>query len=292
MVVDEAAFIDEEIWTACLRPALSDRGGKAIFLSTPRGRNWFYHCFERGNDPLNNEWQSWTFPTAANTKIPAEEIAESRRTLPERIFRQEYEAAFLEDGGEVFRNIYGAAIAPHVIAPIPKHRYVMGIDFALYTDFTVCVVIDADEKAMVAMDRFTGTTWALQRERIGNLARKWNVEAILAELNSIGSPNIEALWRDRLPISSFTTTAASKPPLIEGLVSALENVDLMILPDPALLGELGSYVYRNSRAGHTVYEAASGRHDDCVIALALAWKLAATPKLLFGVVDEDSIWIG
>ena len=41
VVVDEAAFIDEEIWTACLRPALSDRGGKAIFLSTPRGRNWF-----------------------------------------------------------------------------------------------------------------------------------------------------------------------------------------------------------------------------------------------------------
>jgi len=192
----------------------------------------------------------------------------------------------------VFRNIYGAAIAPRIAGPIAKHRYVMGIDFARYEDFTVCIVIDADDKAMVAMDRFSGTTWALQRERIGNLARKWNVESILAESNAIGEPNIEALWRDKLPISNFTTTAASKPPLIEGLVSALENVDLMILPDPALLGELGSYVYRNSRSGHTVYEASAGRHDDCVIALALAWKVASVPRILFGIVDEDSIWMG
>jgi len=287
VVIDEAAFIDEEVWTGCLRPALSDRQGTALFLSTPRGRNWFYHAFERGRDNLNNEWQSWTFRTGDNPRIAQSDIDEARRTLPAHIFRQEYEASFLEDGGEVFRSLNRAAIAPVVISPEPGHRYVMGIDFARYTDFTACVVIDQTNKAMVAIDRFHALAWNIQLPRIIALARRWGVESILAETNSMGDPNIEELMRQGLPISRFTTTAASKPPLIEGLVAAIENVDLTLLPDATLLSELSTYRYRNSRSGHTVYEAPSGLHDDTVIALALAWKLASAPRLMFGIVDSD-----
>ena len=292
LVVDEAAFIDEEVWTSSLRPALSDRDGKALFLSTPRGRNWFYHAHQRGMDNLNTDWQSWSFPTISNPRIKPEEIAEARRTLPAHIFQQEYEASFLEDGGEVFRSLNRAAIAPVVISPEPGHRYVMGIDFARYTDFTACVVIDQTNKAMVTMDRFHALAWNIQLPRIVALARRWGVESILAETNSMGDPNIEELMRQGLPISRFTTTAASKPPLIEGLVAAIENVDLTLLPDATLLSELSTYRYRNSRSGHTVYEAPSGLHDDTVIALALAWKLASAPRLMFGIVSEDGwkIW--
>ena len=292
LVVDEAAFVDEEVWTGALRPALSDTDGQALILSTPRGRNWFYHVYQRGQDDLIADWQSWTFQTSENPRIKSTEIDEARSSLPERIFRQEFEAHFLDDGGEVFRRVYAAAVAPVVPAPIAGHRYVMGIDFGRYVDFTACVVIDQNEKAMVAIDRFTDATWDLQLKRIANLARKWNVESILAEQNAMGSPNIEALHRQGLPISSFVATGASKPPLIENLVAAIENVDLMLLPDPTLLRELSAYQYRTSRAGHTVYEAASGLHDDTVIALALAWKLASAPRLLFGIVDEDGfrIW--
>jgi predicted phage terminase large subunit-like protein len=45
VVLDEAAFIDEQVWKNALRPALSDKQGWAMFLSTPNGKNWFYELF-------------------------------------------------------------------------------------------------------------------------------------------------------------------------------------------------------------------------------------------------------
>ncbi len=285
LVIDEAAFISEEVWTACLRPALSDREGSALIISTPRGRNWFHHAFQRGQDPLIEDWRSWQRPTQGNPYIRIEEIEEAKVLLPERIFQQEYEAAFLEDGGTVFRRIGAAATAPIHARPLADHSYVMGVDFARYEDFTALAIIDETTNIMVALDRFTEIDWGLQRARIAGLARRWGVSAILAESNAMGEPNIETLYREGLPIRSFQTTARSKPPLIENLVAAIENGDLAILPDPVLLGELEAYTYRTSAAGYTVYGAPPGRHDDTVIALALAWKLASTPRLAFGILE-------
>lgn len=283
LVIDEAAFMAEEAWTAALRPALSDRKGRALIISTPRGRNWFYHAFQRGLDELVSDWAAWRYPTVDNPLIGQAEIDDARALLPERIFQQEYEAEFLPDGGEVFRNLEAAACAPTDAQPVAGRRYVMGIDFARYQDFTALVVLDADRREMVALDRFSEVNWGIQRERIAALARRWGVSAVLAEANAMGEPNIEALHREQVPVSGFVTTAQSKPPLIEGLVAAIENLDLKLLPDPVLLGELEAYTYQNTPLGRTRYSAPPGRHDDTVIALALAWRLASTPRLALAI---------
>src|SRR5574341_21753 len=283
LIVDEAAFISEEVCYECLRPALSDRQGSAILISTPSGRNWFHQAYVLGQDPAEPEWMSWRFPTSRNKNIPEAEIAEARRLLSERVFRQEYEAEFLEDGGAVFRGLKRSAVAPLDAQPIPGHRYVMGVDFGRYEDFTACVVIDADQRQMVALDRFNEVEWSLERARIAALARKWNIYAILAESNAMGEPNIEALYREGLPVNRFYTTARSKPELVEGLVAVLETGELRIMPDPVLLGELESYTYRLMPSSHTEYGAPPGRHDDTVIALALAWKQAATPRIALAI---------
>ncbi len=285
VVVDEAAFMSEEAWTAALRPALSDRQGRALIISTPRGRNWFWRVFTLGGDPLRPDWASWRYPTGANPRIAPEEIDEARRLLPERIFRQEYEAEFLADGGEVFHSVRRAVCADLPAGPLPGHRYVMGVDFGRYRDFTALAVVDATAGALVALDRFSGPGWTVQRERIAGLARRWRVEGILAEANAMGEPNIEALRRDGLPVAPFVTTALSKPPLIEGLVKALEELELRLPDDPVLLAELEGYTYSTTRGGHTIYGAPPGGHDDTVIALALAWKLASAPRLALGVID-------
>lgn len=283
LVIDEAAFVVEEAWTAALRPALSDRGGKALLISTPRGRNYFWRLYQHGQDEQVKEWQSWRFPTSANHLIPPEEIEDAKSMLPERIFNQEYLAEFLPGGGEVFRNVRGAAIAPTDAEPIKKHYYVMGVDFGRYQDFTACAVIDMTAGQMVALDRFSGINWSVQRMRIAALARRWDARQILAEANAMGEPNIEALRAEGLPVMGFVTTAKTKPPLIESLVKALEEVELQILPDPVLIGELEAYTYQNNQYGNTTYGAPPGLHDDTVIAVALAWRLASYPRLTLAI---------
>jgi hypothetical protein len=283
MVVDEAAFIAGEVWQAALRPALSDRDGAALLISTPRGRNWFFHAYGRGTDPAYPDWMAWRKATSENPRIRAEELEEARMTLPARIFSQEYAAEFLADGGAVFRGINRAAAAPLGVSPSSEGRYVMGVDFGRYEDFTAAVVIDAETRAMVALDRYNGLDWSVQRVKLKALADKWKVSVLLAEANAMGEPNIEALIREGLPVQPFQTTALSKPPLIEGLVAAIENGDLTLQPEPVLVNELESFSYRTSRTGHTVYEAPAGRHDDTVIALALAWKAALVPRIALGV---------
>jgi hypothetical protein len=285
VVIDEAAFMAEEVWFAALRPALSDRGGQALIISTPRGRNWFWRLFNRGMDPLNPDWQAWQAPTAANPRIMPQDLDEARALLAARTFEQEYEAKFVEDGGTVFRRVREAAGFTAPDGPQAGGYYVMGVDFGRQHDFTALAVIDTRIPALVALDRFSETFWNVQRARITALARRWQVRAVLAEANAMGEPNIEALQCEGLPVQGFVTTRASKPPLIETLVKALEDGELQQIPDPVLIAELEAYTYSVDRYGHAHYGAAPGQHDDTVIALALAWKLASTPRMTFAIAE-------
>jgi hypothetical protein len=98
------------------------------------------------------------------------------------------------------------------------------------------------------------------------------VVQIVAEENSIGGPNIEALREEGLPVIAFQTTATSKPPLIESLALAFERREIAILPDAVQLAELQAYERTVSRlTGRSSYNAPEGYHDDTVMALALAW---------------------
>jgi len=285
LVVDEAAYVVEEAWTAALRPALTDRRGHALLISTPRGRNWFWRLYLRGGDPAHPDWKSWQFPTSTNPHLDLTEIEDARMLLPARIFSQEYLAEFLEGGGEVFRRVRQAATAPSDAIPQRGRIYVMGCDWGRRDDFTALAVIDAAAQQMVALDRFTLVEWGLQRERLVALAQRWGVAHILAEANAMGEPNIEALRHEGLPIEAFWTTAQTKPYIIESLGLAIERGELALLPDETLLGELEAYTYTMMPSGQARYHAPPGLHDDTVMALALAWRAASTPRLALGMAD-------
>ena len=102
MVIDEAAHIPglDDIWAQALRPALSDRRGGALFISTPKGHNEFYELYK--NAETSAEWACWQFPTAANPHIAPTEIAAAQKQLPALVFRQEYGAEFVQLSGALF----------------------------------------------------------------------------------------------------------------------------------------------------------------------------------------------
>lgn len=272
VAIDEAAMIArlEEAWQEVIRPTLADYRGSADFYSTPKGHNFFWQLWQRGQDPEQADWISWQMPTGANPYIDKGEIEAARRELPERTFEQEFLATFTDDGGGVFRRVRESATAERV-APYPG-EFVAGLDWAKDNDFTVMVIIDAKSRRMVDYDRFNRIDWSVQRSRVVTLANKWRVKSILAEGNSIGSPNIEALRKaDRLPVQEFTTTNQSKADIIEALVLAFERSDIAIFDDPVIIGELQAYEATRLPSGLTRYGAAGSGHDDIVMALALAW---------------------
>jgi hypothetical protein len=270
-VLDEAAFMPPQVWPEVVRPMLLDRRGKALFLSSPNGRNGFWDLFRLGLDPEEPAWRSFHYPSTANPAIDAAELDAIRRVTPERVFREEYLAEFLDDAGSVFRGIREAATAPPHMEPIAGRRTVAGLDFGRDVDYTCLAILDAEAGHMVAIDRFRGVSWEMTRGRITALCQRWNVGALWAEANSIGAVNIEALQAVGLPVRPFMTTHASKGPLIDSLALAIERGDLALLPDPALLDELAAYTLERLPGGGYRYGAPSGGHDDTVIATALAW---------------------
>lgn len=274
-VLDEAAYLHPDVWHAAIRPALADRRGEALFLSSPRGRNWFWGLYMLGQGTQHPDWKSWRFPTTANPLIDPAEIEAQRDLLPEHIFRQEYLAEFLQDAGGVFRGVETAATVEPGAAPQPGVRYVFGVDWGRSSDYTVIAVLDADAGRLVALERFNAIGWALQRGRLAALAGRWSPDTIWAEANSIGEPNIEALQHEGLPVIAFQTTAQSKGPLVESLALAIERGSIALLHDAVLIEELQGYTLERLPSGRFRYGAPPGTHDDTVIAVALAWHGAA-----------------
>jgi hypothetical protein len=114
---------------------LSTAQGHALFIGTPRGFNDFYTKYRNGQPGALDEagqpiqgWRSWVFTTLQGGNVPPEEVAEARRTLDARTFRQEYDATFETFAGRVIYAFSRAEnVRPCPYDPdLPLH---VGIDF-------------------------------------------------------------------------------------------------------------------------------------------------------------------
>jgi hypothetical protein len=292
IVVDEAALVSrlEQAWEQVLRPCLTDYSGAAWFLSTPKSLNYFYTLFRRGQDASGGgAWKSWQFPTAANPHLPADEIADAERELPERVYQQEYQARFIEMAGAVFRRVVEAVTPLRAPVPVPKHRHVIGCDWGRTSDATVFIVCDVTDRRIVAVDRFQKVEYHLQLERLRVLVEKFHPSVVVAEKNAIGDPLVEQLERDGLPVYPFLSTNESKRAAIEGLVLAFERGAITDIPEMrTVVHELLAYTAQPLPSGLLRYAAPEGQHDDTVVALMLAWQ-AASDELEGG---PDAVFAG
>lgn len=284
IIVNECAFTPTlmDAWDMVMRPMLMDFQGDAYFFSTPKGRGGFYQLYQYGIDGTLPDWKSFHFPTWANPHIKQAEVDEARARMSYRAFRQEIAAEFMDDAGGVFRNVRAAATAPKVDGPQANHTYVAGLDWALSTDYTVLTVCDATTKQHVFTSRFNGLDYNLQRQRIANDCKRWNVSALIAEANAMGKPNNDELRRLGVPVRDFTTTNTTKAEIIERLAAAFDNAGVQIQNEPVLIGELEAYEQERLTSGAMRYSAPNGMHDDCVMSLALAWS---------GVGGSKGIWL-
>lgn len=275
IVVNEAAMIRalKGLWEQTIRPTLTDYRGDAWFGSTPKGRNYFWQLYQRGQDPefRDRGWRSWHFPTASNPFIHPEEIEEARRDLPERAYMQEYMAEFLEDSAGVFRGVNNCVDVGRD-GPLEYQEwnwYTMGVDLARVNDFTVLTVLDSAGK-QVWFERFNEVSWNLAIERIASAWKAYKPDMVWVDQTGVGDPLLEMLQSKGVPAQGYMFTSRSKTQLVDSLAMAIERKLLSLMDLPVQTNELIGFEYDVTPAGNVRMEAPSGEHDDTVMALALA----------------------
>ena len=268
-VLDEASFMKEDAWKEAIRPVFMVRGKKVLFISTPKGKNWFYELFQLAQSEDYPQYVSYTGSSYDTPYIDSQELEDAKKTLPENVFQQEYLAKFIDSGGEVFTNL-DKNLMPNW-GPINSKIY-CGIDLGKQEDYTVATFINSAGQ-VVEIYRANAQEWSTMTREIIEGIKKYNA-TVMVEVNSIGDviyEQIKKVWQDTHP---FITTSKSKNEIIEGLILDVNESNVMIPNSqlfPWLLNELEVFTYdynpktRSIRYGHP-----TGLHDDCVISLAIA----------------------
>lgn len=285
-ILDEFSDMHPNTWSV-LRPALSDREGRALFLSSPKGHNelyrlynkcsvfvesdgtgqenWEYHK-EKEGDPL---WMGFRFTTYDNPIVKFEEIEQMRKDMTDRQFRQEVLAQFIEDSSSVFSNVYEMAISAPTL-PQEGHVYVFGVDLAQVNDYTCVIVIDVTEMRQVKCLLTNNKSWESIMGEIVYLSDQYNPVAVWIEDNN-NSSVVERLRATGVKAIPFHTGPQTKGPLIEMWAMAIEHEEMMLLNDREVINQHLAYEVEQTRMGNLRYGAPGGQHDDIVMASAIAY---------------------
>jgi hypothetical protein len=225
VIVDEAARLKPSIWEGHLTQRLIDRKGWALLISTPKGKGYFYDLYRlgQGADPA---FESWNYPSWTNPHLDAATIEAERSRLPERVFRQEFGAEFLEGAGQVFRNIRECATGEWQ-EPVPEARYYAGLDLAKIEDYSVLVVMNKAREVVFA-DRFHRLDWSLQIARIKAALARYNNAKVYVDTTGAGEPVFESLKKADIKAEAYPFTQKSKSALIDNLSLLLEERSIVL----------------------------------------------------------------
>lgn len=282
VVFDEAAEeSDPTIQQQRLRPALTDRMGSELIITTPLGEDdWVADMFRRGQDPEFPNWKSWRMASVRNTSIPglSAEIEEARLEIPESVYRQQYLAEFGAGVGAVFRGFRDIATLNEGEGEGP---FVFGLDLARDVDFTVLVILCSRTGNVVHIDRWNRIDWELQEGRVAEIVESYRCVGGVIDRTGVGSRVFE-LIQGSLPwctVEGYQFTHLTKATVINQLAVAIEQKALHLLNEEIemgrlAIGELSAYRFIRTEAGNIKMSAPPGRHDDIVTALALAYEAA------------------
>lgn len=146
IIFDEAALTDqgEDAFNIALRPTLDKPNSKALFISTPRGKNnWFSKFYDRGFSDKFPEWVSVHATYKDNPRADTRDLEEARATMTDAEFKQEYEADFSTFEGRIWEFNFDTQVRDISALDIKGMDIFAGLD-AGYKDPTAFVVFAYD----------------------------------------------------------------------------------------------------------------------------------------------------
>ena len=174
LVLDEVAMYRNFWlqWQEVLRPTLTDRIGRVLFISTPKGFNFWYDLYNF--EVKDKDYKSFHFTSYDNPFLPFDELEKTKKELPEDRYAQEIMADFRKSEGLVYKEFIRAF---HVFKDYPQKEWVEefgGHDFGTTNPCaSITIKKDRDAKYYVWNEFYkTGLTDAQQADYVAAL--KWS----------------------------------------------------------------------------------------------------------------------
>ena len=285
LIMDEADFQPEIVWEDILRPALSDRQGWAIFISTPNNEgSWFHRNYLKGmpgnppdvpflNAPFGErpEIKSWQFSSYTNPKIEDSEIDAAKEDIPSIVFRREYLGEFVSSAGARIQRDW---LKDRYFSEKPSglQKVVVGVDLAVSekasADWNACVAIGRHKNGdlyVLDADRMRGSFYEIATF-CKNFADRNGVTEVAVEDVAAQKWMVQELSRDSTLTVRGVHSDKDKFARFAPLESRYEKRQVWHRRDlpRAFEAELFSF-------------GASPEHDDFVDAMSAAWKMLAEP---------------
>ena len=230
IIFDEAALgADGEMaFERSLRPTLDREGAKAVFISTPRGKNnWFSKYYERGFSNEFPEWCSIHADWTENSRMKVSDVDEAKSIMTKATFEQEYMANF---------NVYEGQIFPvekeHIIeyVHVDGDEVIAGIDPG-YKDPTafITIVYSPQKDCFHIVDEYleSESVTATHVDRFKEFIAKWGIETIFIDAAA-------AQFASDLAYTYDIATIKGKKDVLPGIAyvqSLLERGRLKISPE-------------------------------------------------------------
>ena len=183
IIFDEAALTDgRDAFNVALRPTLDKTNSKALFISTPRGRNnWFAEFFYRG---FNDEFPDWLSIKATyheNPRFSEQDVLEAQKSMSTAEFAQEYLADFNTYEGQIWNFDYEKCVTNTDQFKPEGMDVFAGLDVG-YKDPTAFIVIayDWDKEEYFVLDEYIDAekTTEYHAGEIQQLIHKWDIDYI------------------------------------------------------------------------------------------------------------------
>jgi phage FluMu gp28-like protein len=172
-------------------------------------------------------------------------------------------------------NVFTAPMLP---AYDQTHQYFCGLDFGQSNDYTVLSVFDKTDKCQVSMLRINKMEWAELRRRVVEEHKRWHCKKMIAESNSIGGPNIDAIRAAGVTVEAFETTNASKADIMSDANENIHAGGWKLQDHPAQRHEYNTFVSEQTSTGVWRLASSGNGHDDTVIASALGMLACTRPS--------------
>jgi hypothetical protein len=307
LIVDEAAYIKDRVYTAVL-PSLASTNGRLVLIGTPAARvGMFYQAFyPQGSGPTNIQFSTHWYPYSdaldvqkfSATGVPLFDgegdpvtqlsknwIEYQMSTMPAGAFAQEYEARFTDDSlGYFNRNdiLANAEDYPMEFMPDGKSIYSMGVDFAKYRDSYVALVVKRPPDGpmrIVYLYEQKKRDYSETVAKTIEIAKRFNCQYIYCDSTGVGEPNVEIIrngLRGISKVEGVNMTSLDKQNDMYANVSRLFGEGMLKVPLSAreLITQLSMVMRTVSPQGKPKIEAAGGHGDDFPDALALACMVA------------------